>query len=421
VPPSPNVTSLSFDNGEDRWEERLTGSVDAMATGCSQRRLLMLSPRPEVAGPIPKLAEPLARALESYGWEIQTAPWGRRCENEGAADKVFGRARDILRIRSQIGWGDHRVLFVHTATDWQSLLRDVPLLLVAQRSVRRVLLFHGSGPAWLADRGHQVFKLATYARLSLSDAVLVLSSQDVEQWKRFYPKGHVHLVANAFVGMDHSQPMRPVERDAGAPPSLLFVGRLMAEKGVLDLLDAFVKVRSQVDCRLTMVGEGPLAGELRRRAFQLGVADSVVFTGYLAEPELTEVYLRTDVFVLPTYHLEGFPTVLAEAMSFGLPIVTTSVGGAPDYLTEGENVLYVPPRQPEALATALDRLLRDKTLREELGENNRRKVGDFAPMRVVGDYARVLDDVVGPTACTSSPFQNRLERFKALLSPRWMR
>jgi len=108
-------------------------------------------------------------------------------------------------------------------------------------------------------------------------------------------------------------------------------------------------------------------------------------------------------------------------MSFGLPIVTTSVGGAPDYLTEGENVLYVPPRQPEALAEALDRLLHDETLREELGENNRRKVDDFAPLRVVGAYAGVLDQVVQPTVCTSSPFQDRLEQFKAFWFARWMR
>jgi len=398
----------------------LTGTVDAKVTGGSRRRVLMLAPHPEVAGPIPKLAEPLARALESFGWEIQTAPWGRRRENEGAVAKVFGRARDLLRIRSQIASGGHVVLFVHTATDWRSLLRDIPMLLVAQRNVRTVLLFHGSGPSWLADRGHLAFKLATYARLALSDAVLLLSSHDVDQWQRFYPRGHFHLVANAFVGVNRAQHERRVEQVAGAAPTLLFVGRLMAEKGVCDLLDAFVKVRSQVDCRLIIVGDGPLANELCRRAVHLGVSDSVVFTGYLAEPELNEVYMRADVFVLPTYS-EGFPTVLLEAMSFGLPIVTTSVGGAPDYLTEGENVLYVPPRQPKALAEALDRLLHDETLREELGENNRRKVDDFAPLRVVGAYAGVLNEVVEPTACAPSPFQDRLERFKAFWFARWMR
>ena len=400
--------------------DHLTDMATAKGTEWSRRRLLMLAPHPGVPSPIPKLVKPLVCALESLGWEIDNAPWGRHREAERRVAKVLGRTMDLVRVLSKLRSGAYSVLFVHTATDWRSLIRDLPLLFVAPRRVGRVLLFHGSGPYWLANPGHHLFKLATRARLSLSDSLLLLSTQDMDQWMRFYPSGHFQVVANAFVGVDQAQRSGRATQDVGARPTLLFVGRLMAEKGVCDLLEAFVQVRSQIDCRLVMVGDGPLAGELRRRAVQLEVDDSVDFTGYLAEPELSEVYSHANVFVLPTY-TEGFPTVILEAMSFGLPIVTTRVGGAPDHLTEGENALYVPLRQPKALADVLIGLLGDQSLREILGENNRRKVDDFAPMRVVGAYARVLDEVAELSVTRSLLLRDRLAGFKACRLARRMR
>jgi glycosyltransferase involved in cell wall biosynthesis len=87
--------------------------------------------------------------------------------------------------------------------------------------------------------------------------------------------------------------------------------------------------------------------------------------------------------------------VILEAMSFGLPIVTTRIRGAADHLVEGENALFVPPRTSAPLAAALERLLGDETLSTTMGENNRRKAEIFAPDRVVQAYVRVFEEVMG--------------------------
>ena len=118
------------------------------------------------------------------------------------------------------------------------------------------------------------------------------------------------------------------------------------------------------------------------------------FLGYVEGDTLAQLYEVSDVLVLPTYFGEGFPTVLSEAMSHGLAIVTTPVRGAADQLREGENTLFVAPRDPVRLAAALNRLLNDSALRADMGQRNRERVKGFSPSAVVPQYVEILRGVV---------------------------
>ena len=137
---------------------------------------------------------------------------------------------------------------------------------------------------------------------------------------------------------------------------MLFVGRLIEEKGVFELVEAFAKVREQTHCHLVIVGEGGHERELRHRVSELGLGESVTMPGHLSESALSDEYRKATVFVLPSWS-EGFPTVLAEAMDAGLPIITTRIHGAADHLIAGENALFVEPRDVNGLASALIRLI----------------------------------------------------------------
>ena len=175
---------------------------------------------------------------------------------------------------------------------------------------------------------------------------------------------------------------------------LLFVGRLIPEKGIFDLLDAVRAISQDQRCFLRVAGQGGHEGAIRKRASELGLGDSVELVGYLTGGALAQLYQSSDVFVLPTYFGEGFPTVIAEAMSYGLPIVTTPIRGAVDHLSAGENVLFVPPRQPDRLARALLRLLNDPDMCAHMGERNREKVKTFAPSLVVPHYVDIMASAV---------------------------
>lgn len=372
----------------------MTTSHDNTETLTARGRVLMLAPHPGIPGPVPgpiaKVAYRLAEALGALGYVVDTDPWGRHRRDEGLARKVLGRASDLIRIRRHIRRGSYDLVFVNTTHDLPAMLRDLLLILPSRGRVKWVLLIHGSH----FRPGHLVFDMGVRRLLGRASAVLLLSSAEVAEWSRFYPPGRYRLVANALAPTprDERVPVR-APRQPGVP-ELLFVGRLIREKGVYELIDAFADVRSRRACRLTVAGEGPELDRLRLRASRLGIDRDVEFTGHLPENELDRMYRRADVLVLPSYS-EGLPTVLLEAMSVGLPIVTTRIRGAADHLVEGENALFVPMRESDALAGALDRLLDDEALRRAMGQNNLRKSEDFAPAKVAEVYARVFDEVMG--------------------------
>jgi glycosyltransferase involved in cell wall biosynthesis len=175
----------------------------------------------------------------------------------------------------------------------------------------------------------------------------------------------------------------------------------MPEKGVFDLVQAVALATATVPCKLLVAGDGPSASAMLEMAEQLGIADNVEMLGHVSGPDLARCYEEADAFVLPSYR-EGFPTVLLEAMSAGLPIVTTALRGAVDRLEEGVNALFVPARRPDLLAQALARLLADEQLRAAMAANNLAKIKEFAPEVVAPQYLAILESVVGKRVAATS-------------------
>jgi glycosyltransferase involved in cell wall biosynthesis len=374
--------------------------VTGTETGVQERRglrLLVLAPNPEISGPFPgpiaRIAYSLISALRGAGCTVDPELWGRHEADESNAARVAGRARDLARIRGKITSGRFDVVFVNTTHDWRALPRDLLLLFSLPQRVPCVLLYHGSRAELLTSPGHTLFKCATRLLLRRSRAVLVLSRAEARQWLSFSPRTSVHVVSNPFSSGCESPPRRNTR-----PTSfrVLYAGRLVREKGLFELLEAMAHVVRQEECTLLIAGEGPSEGDLRRLIADLGLRDHVTLLGFLGQEELEAVYAQADMLVLPSYR-EGFPTVLLEAMSHGLPLVTTPIRGAVDHLIERENVLFVPPQSSRELAEAIIMLARDEPLRRKLGENNLSKVRDFAPERVVQDYLEIFDQVAGRT------------------------
>ncbi|MFN2454917.1 MAG: glycosyltransferase [Pyrinomonadaceae bacterium] len=143
---------------------------------------------------------------------------------------------------------------------------------------------------------------------------------------------------------------------------LLAVGRLSQEKGHVELiyaLDYLRRIDSGIDFKLIIVGDGPERPRVERMIASLGLAEQVIFAGHTNN--VRPYYALADLFVLPS-HSEGSPNVLLEAMAAGIPIAATTVGGVPEIVEDGESALLVTPRDPQALATAINRLLTDAEL-----------------------------------------------------------
>jgi glycosyltransferase involved in cell wall biosynthesis len=150
------------------------------------------------------------------------------------------------------------------------------------------------------------------------------------------------------------------------PPLLLAVGRLVEKKGFDDLVRACAILHDRGrQFRCAIVGKGPAAGELREQIVRLGLADRVRLAGPLPREELLGLYPRAAVVAAPCVigadgNRDGLPTVVLEAMALGVPVVATDVTGIPEAVRDGETGWLVPQRQPEALASALERVLDDR-------------------------------------------------------------
>lgn len=146
--------------------------------------------------------------------------------------------------------------------------------------------------------------------------------------------------------------------------------RLEEQKGIRHLLEAMPAILARhPDAALAVAGTGSLEKDLKERAQALGVAGNVRFLG--AFPQLTTFYPLIDFFVLPSLW-EGLPLCLLEAMSLGLPIVATRVGGVGDLLEDGRTARLVPPQDPAALAAAINGFLDDPGAMDAMGREARR-------------------------------------------------
>jgi glycosyltransferase involved in cell wall biosynthesis len=137
---------------------------------------------------------------------------------------------------------------------------------------------------------------------------------------------------------------------------LLFVGNLVPVKGMPYLFRALAQLlQKQDDWHLDIVGDGPARSEYESMVKKLGLEDKVTFHGLKFKPEVAEFMRQADLFVLSSVW-DNLPCVLAEAMTCGLPIVATDVGGIPE-MVDTESGILAKPKDPDSIATAIERAL----------------------------------------------------------------
>ena len=156
-------------------------------------------------------------------------------------------------------------------------------------------------------------------------------------------------------------------------PTILFTGKHRYYKDVGTLLKAVVQVP---DARLRILGDGPMRAQWESEAAGLGLGRRVEFLGEVSDADLPAHYRRAHVFVLPSNsRAEAFGMVLLEAMASGLPCVTTEIGTGTSWIVQhGVTGFVVPPRNPEAMAHALNQLVENEDLRCRMGAAGRKRV-----------------------------------------------
>jgi glycosyltransferase involved in cell wall biosynthesis len=198
------------------------------------------------------------------------------------------------------------------------------------------------------------------------------------------------LVTAEEVAASRSMPAGRTARsddDAETPFRIAWAGRIVADKGLRDLLGAVSALRDDgVEATLDVIGDGPDRPALEETARRLGLDRAVHWAGYIGDRDLYLARLRrANAFVLPS-RAEGIPKVLVEAMAAGLPIVATAVGAVPGLLDAGRLGHLVPAADPRALAEAI------RGLQADAAERMRLRVAglDFAARHTIDAQAHHL-------------------------------
>ena len=229
--------------------------------------------------------------------------------------------------------------------------------------------------------------------------IVVASPQVAEYAEELQPFRNKCVVVPYAMDPDQHAPSPEVRERAAAiaaesqQPLVLFVGRLVAYKGVDILLRAIV----DTDVRAVIVGDGPLMPALAELTRDLGIGDRVRFAGNASPAELTALYNACDMFVLPSVtRAEAFGMVQIEAMSCGKPVICTDLpSGVPWVNRHGETGLVVPPSDVGALRDAIRTLAGNPALRARMGERGRARVREtFSVRRLVEQTAALYRAVI---------------------------
>ena len=257
---------------------------------------------------------------------------------------------------------------------------------VARRGcgARLVTSWYGVELRWVKGGLSPLRRFAVWA-LRTSDQVVAISSYTAREIAELSPVP-VRVIPYTLGFGDADE--RSVAAPARDHLEVLFVGRLVERKGVRYLIDAVRTLAPRRAVHLTIIGDGPERPALASQVQAAGLDGAVDLRGRVSDAELRQAYAAASVFVLPAIvdsrgDTEGLGVVLLEAMSYGVPVVGSRLGGITDIVVDGESGLLVEPSDPAALAGALERLAGDPALARRLGAAGRQRVADQFSWRAI--------------------------------------
>ena len=282
---------------------------------------------------------------------------------------------------------DRDVVHIHSALAPAVTVVRAALLAAAGRARGSAVVVHAHGgniQSWLTTPWRRA--LLRLAMLPAHRVVAVWTAGE-RSLRRVLPHDRVSLIDNGVPLGDHAEPERGHE-----PPRVLYVGLLTPRKGVLDLLAASRLLRERgVAHELWLLGGTPDEGPDAEAEVRAALDGTARLLGTRPPEEMPAAFAVADVFCLPSWW-EAMPLSVLEAMAGGLPVVATDVGDIGRAVADGVTGFVVPPKDPEQLASRLERLLTDADLRRRMGEAGRARVTEMFSADVTAAAVSALYD-----------------------------
>lgn len=291
-------------------------------------------------------------------WRKFHCHWVQTHRDGAAWRKIWYFATSLVDFMVRLPFYD--IVHIHFSSDL-SAMRKMVFFRMAKLLGKRVVVHFHSCSAEKTIHGNRSY-LYEYL-FSKADRVIALS----EYWQKEIcdeyglSKEKVVVVYNPcpVIGAD--------THEVAKEKTILYAGTVNERKGYADMIRAFAKIAARFpDWRIVFAGNGEVE-QGKALARELGIENQTVFLGWVSGDDKDRAFRSATLFCLPSY-AEGFPMAVLDAWAYGLPVITTPVGGIPDVAKDGENMLLFEPGDIGRLAEQMERMISDSTLREKIAK-----------------------------------------------------
>lgn len=290
-------------------------------------------------------------------WSRYNCKWIKTHIDKGLAHKLWRLGSSLVQYVALLPFYD--IVHIHVSTTVSANRKYIFYKLAKAFGKKTVVHLHcGSQLSDIWNKKYEDMFVNADKCLTLSNGI------------REYIISRTGKAENIDVLYNPCPDVRGIDLSAKREKNILFAATLYKEKGYLDLIEAFGKIETKhPEWKLLLAGNGNQEEGIAL-AKKYNIAERVKFLGWVRGEDKDKVFRTSSLFCLPSY-AEGFPMAVLDAWAYGLPVITTPVGGIPDIVVDGKNGLLFNPGDINALAEKLDTLIKDTELRNKLSEEAR--------------------------------------------------
>lgn len=324
----------------------------------NQNKLLVVSPGRNSKGGISASVAAILDYKEFSKFKIN---WIETLNDKSIAHKILSLFWSLMNYLLKLPSCDF--VHIHASSNTSFYRKSLFMLLAILYRKPFVVHIHPSHFLAFIDRSGFLVRWFIINLLRRAKGLIALSNDAANTLKIILKTNKVFVLPNPC-------PYLSLRKSVLLPSSgvLFFAGKIMPAKGCFELINAFSRVLKLIpDAQLIISGNGEV-DRFKLYVSKLGLLNSITFTGWLEGEDLLSAYRNSDIFCLPS-HSEGLPVSILQAMSQGIAVITTPVGGIPEVIQNGFNGIITPVGDEIALSDAIVNLFIDTELRFKIGNN----------------------------------------------------